>query len=69
MLSTAKDTIGVSGAVCKGVGFHSFKYRLRLTCANGLNGCVLNAGGGMKIHLEGEKERVLSSVVELGETG
>jgi hydrogenase maturation protein HypF len=45
-------SVRVRGVV-QGVGFRPFVYRL--ACANTLNGWVLNAEGGVEIHLEGEE--------------
>jgi hydrogenase maturation protein HypF len=55
-------SIKVRGVV-QGVGFRPFIYRL--ASANGLSGWVLNAGEGVEIHVEGERDHVCSFLDEM----
>src|SRR5580704_17188408 len=54
--------IKITGVV-QGVGFRPFVYRLAKT--HGLKGWVLNAEGGVEIHLEGEDQRLESFLEEM----
>jgi hydrogenase maturation protein HypF len=54
--------IKITGVV-QGVGFRPFIYTLAL--ANGLNGWIMNAEGGVEIHIEGEDQQLQSFVEQM----
>ncbi|MDR0347256.1 MAG: carbamoyltransferase HypF, partial [Coriobacteriales bacterium] len=58
----ASRDLHISGIV-QGVGFRPFVYRLALS--HGLNGWVLNAGDGVRIHIEGDTTALDTFVEDL----